>query len=363
MVLLLTASLLTSLYRFLFKGDGRAVPIATQQPANTQSNNRVSFDSGFPPSYPQRGSSASLHRSPSISTPQRQQSIDSNATDSGLPPSYPNRNSTSNASFHNHSPALATPHRQLSMESQSGNSSSPGNQPPPINWKSHPNRRQSLRSSVNYENVDTDSGISSCTGSSRRSSSITYMTDGDQFDLEEEGGVVRPESGDTPRHPTFSNPRSTGHYQVPPPLRSHTVSSARPSLHSGDYERMINPRGLHNTPTEHGDQQQYVQMKPAPNRSNSFRSYSDSPPKQLHANLHPISEGRVHHNPAMENYENLSFQSSVERSEFKYYAPQYENVDQYQKRRGSFNKGVSPGNVRTVELSPSPPVVIATPPP
>ena len=191
---------------------------------------------------------------------------------------------------------------------------------------------------------------------------MTETTDGDQFDLEEEGGVVRSDTGDVTRHPTFSNPRSASHYQVPGPLRSHTVSSSRPSLHSGDYEKMINPRGSYTNTHIDAGEQQYVQMKPAPSRSNSFRSYSDSPPKQLHPNLHPISEGRVQHNPVMENYENLSFQSSVEKSEFKYYAPQYENVDQYQKRRGSFNKGVSPGNVRTVESSPSPPVIIATPP-
>lgn len=352
--------------RFLFKGDGRAVPISTQQQNMhaDQHNNRVSFDSGVHTSCP-KGSASSLHRSPSISTPQRQQSIHSQGSDSGLPPSFPPKRASASSY---QSPNIS---RQMSTESHGSETSSPySQQPPPVHLNSHPSRRHSLRStstSINYENVDTDSGISSYnSASSRRSSTMSEMTDGDQFQLEtedENNGPFRSDSADgiVGRHTTFSTHRSTSHYQVPP-IRSHTVSSPRPYLHSGDYEKMINPRSnslSHITPEE-----QYVQMRPAPpNKTNSFRSLSDSPPKQLR----PITEGRVQqqHDDEPSNYENVAFQSNVKQSDFQYYAPQYENMEEFQRTRsiGQSSKcvnGVSPGNTHTIETH-SPPVIIPTP--
>ena len=361
--------------RFLFKGDGHAVPISTQQAhlRTDNTSNRVSFDSGVPPSYPKRGSS-SYHQSPSISTPQRQHSIDSQASDSGLPPSYPKRSSSS-SSYHQQSP---TPQRQLSIDSQGGDlghPSSPYNPPPPVHLNTHPSRRHSFRSNgTNYENVDNDSGISSFGTNSRRSSTMSEMTDGEQFhlDTEDDSLMNRHDSSEnTARHTTFSSSRTSSHYQVPQPIRSHTVSSPRPYQHAGEYEKMINPR---NNPAVNLQEDQYIEMKPAAaSKTTQFRSLSDSPPKQLH----PIAEGRILHNQQrasrdLSNYENLSFQSSVKQADFEYYTPQYENMDQFretQRRQGSFSredkhvKSVSPSsnqNVRMVE-TPSPPVIIPTP--
>ena len=139
-------------YRFLFKGDGRAAPISTQTSnVRGDQSSRVSFDSGVPPSYPKRGS-ASYQQSPSISTPQRQASVDSQVSDSGHP-------------------------------------SSPFDQPPPVHLHTHPSRRNSFK----YENVDRDSGISSGTFiSSRRSSTMSESQvdgiDDDQFQLEDDNG-------------------------------------------------------------------------------------------------------------------------------------------------------------------------------
>lgn len=251
-------------------------------------------------------------------------------------------------------------------------SSSPYNnqQPPPVDLNSHPSRRQSYRTSM-YENVDTDSGIGSC--GSRRGSTMTEMTDGEQFQLDTEDDPSAPMRSETDpaggvinRHPTFCNAKSTpSHYQVPP-VRSHTVSSPRPSLHSSDYERMINPKA--NVPIQAPPpDDQYIQMRPAPNRSNSLRSVSDSPP--TNKALHPIAEGRVMTDRRPLNYENTTFQSSVQEHEFEYYTPKYENMDQFREKRHSSFSGrttehgnrTSPGsNVRMVE-TPSPPVIIPTP--
>ncbi len=349
---------------------------------DNSNNNRVSFDSGVPSSYPKQGSS-SYHRSPSISTPQRQQSIDSQASDSGLPPSYPKRSSSSSIYPHQQSP---TPQRQLSIDSQGGggdHSSSPrNNPPPPVHLSTHPSRRHSFRSnSANYENVDTDSGISSYTNS-RRSSTMSEMTDGEQFQLEDAEGESlsnRHDSSDistttTVRHTTFSS----SHYQVPQPVnRSHTVSGSRPYQHAEQYEKMINPR---NSQMVYSQEDQYVQMRPAPTKTNSFRSSSDSPPKPLY----PIVEGTILTNNRdhrisrndLSNYANVSFQATVKPSDFEYYTPNYENIDHIRdtQRRHSFSrdgkhvKSVSPSgnhNVRTVETptqTPSPPVIISTPP-
>lgn len=365
----------------MFKGDGRAVPISTQQAnahAMEQQNNRVSFDSGVAPSYPKKGSSSSSYlQSPSISTPQRQQSTDSQASDSGLPPSYPRRTSSS-SSFHQQSPSVFTPHRHSGIDHQMDagqQSSSPYNhqQPPPVDLNSHPSRRHSFRSSASvYENVDSDSGIGSCSSSSRRGSTMTELTDGEQFHLDTEddpngGTPIRSETdpgGVVTRHPTFCNAKSTqSHYQVPP-IRSHTVSSPRPSLHSSDYEKMIHPKGNGPALQAQVPDDQYIQMRPAPTRSNSLRSVSDSPPTTKV--LHPIKEGRVMNDRRPLNYENTTFHSSVQEHEFEYYVPKYENLDQFKEKRHSFN-GRSSGpttnsNVRTVESTPpSPPVIIPTP--
>ena len=318
-------------YRFLFKGDGRAAPISTQTSSvRGDLSSRLSFDSGVPPSYPKRGS-ASYQQSPSINTPQRQASVDSQVSDSG-------------------------------------HSSSPFDQPPPVHLHTHPSRRNSFK----YENVDRDSGISSGTFiSSRRSSTMSESQvdglDDEQFQLEDDNGRSDPT---TARHTTFSSPK-TSHYQHPPtPIRCHTVSSPHPYQHASEYEKMIHPRaGL----AQPSGTEEYVQMRPAHNRTQTFRSYSDSPPKHLH----PISEDKIPSRQEQEgsNYENLSFQSNIKENDFEYYVPQYENMDQFKKdqkalyRHNSFSQGDDKGvksaspsssrNVRHVE-TPSPPVIISS---
>ncbi|XP_019856449.1 PREDICTED: insulin receptor substrate 1-like isoform X2 [Amphimedon queenslandica] len=318
-----TAALRETLHMFLFKGDGRAVPITAQPPPPEPG--RASFDSGFPPSYHKRGSQSSLQRSPSINTPQRQLSIESQpSSDSGHPSSPFSSNSN----------------------------------PPPIDFDSHPNRIKSRRSAPRtisahypYENTSEMDSSRRSSSSYRDSINSESFTD-EQFPLEpevspndsfpDERSFVEHDGGS--HHPHFN----TRHYSVPSMPsrqlhRSHSTATCHPSQRSGDYERMIHPRhsqgeikyggGAYEDPRD-----QYVKMQPASINGPesalaqlriSGEVHTPSPPyQQSSQSLQPINEDRS-------DYENFPLTRDIESESFTYYTPSYENITQVRQELAS----------------------------
>ena len=201
-----------SFVRFLFKGDGRAVPISAQQ--QPQDPTWAYFDSDFPLSYHKRGSQSSLPRSPSINTPQRQLSMDSQTDRT--------QDTTSPLS---HQP------------------------PPPVDYDSHPNRQKPGRSAPRsisthsqYEKADIDSGIASRrSSSSYRDSTSSESYIDEQFALDPESsfndnlqderfpaGSLEPENHFHSRHFDDYHPHThppSRHYSIPTVLSSTSSKS------------------------------------------------------------------------------------------------------------------------------------------
>ena len=310
-----------SYIRFLFKGDGRAVPISTH--SGPRESSRASFDSGFPPSYHKRGSQSSLQRSPSINTPQRQISIESQPG------------------------------------SDSGHPMSPFNQPPPVDIDSHPSRHKSGRSAPRsitssasqYENTELDSGIASRRSSCR--DSLTSATDSflecDQFELDPEKsspspnndfivGQLESDQHYMPlRHSSINSvPPKQSHYMV---QRSHSTATCHPSQRADEYEKMINPRQQQQQIKKEG----YVLMQPAqvtaygPDAAMmQIRAASDSPTHSSPSrSLHPINEGEVLNNRHESDYENYPLPEGFENARFTYYATEYENVQKVRQELNS----------------------------
>ena len=289
--------------RFLFKGDGRAVPISAQR--HQPDPHRASFDSGFPPSYSKRGSQSSLQRSPSINTPQRQVSVDSqNGSDSG----------------HGISP-----------------------HPPPVDMGSHPNRHKQGRSaprnisvSSQYENTSVDSGVTSQRSSSCRDSlaSVPDSFCDEQFELDTEksspndsliddrfpAGSLEPDQVSSARHYSLpSIPAKQLH-------RSHSTATCHPSQRSDEYERMMHPK-------QHAREDGYIFMQPATGPESALqqlRSLSDSPsrvsPPRL---LGTINEDKVASSDQQDSsiYENFPLDRDIENETFTCFMTTYENID------------------------------------
>ena len=303
--------------RFLFKGDGRAVPITAQPPP--PDHGRASFDSGFPPSYHKRGSQSSLQRSPSINTPQRQLSIESQPSSDSGHPSSP---------FSAHS------------------------NPPPIDFDSHPNRIKSRRSAprtisthYQYENAAEFDASRRSSSSYRDSINSESFTD-EQFSLEPE---VSPNDS-LPDELDGSHAHfNTRHYSIPnvparPLLRSHSTATCHPSQRSGDYERMIHPRhaqvGGDFRQGDEASRDPYIVMQPAlingPEsalaqlRLADTNSSTPSPPLAHSAgqSLEPIDEDKT-------DYENFPLRRDIENETFTYYTQSYENIQQVREELAS----------------------------
>jgi hypothetical protein len=315
--------LVVSSIRFLFKGDGRAVPISAHpQPSD---HSRASFDSGFPSSYSKRNSQSSLQRSPSINTPQRQNSMDYNSqhgSDSGHP---------------------VSPFVHSSV-------------PPPVDMDSHPNRLKMersaprnismSRSNSQYENMSDNFPPMSNRSSSRRSSCRESTSDSCLFEFDQDKSSPSPDEDE--KFPAGSLEPDGGHgvlppsrhYSIPvapprPLLRSHSTSTCQPSQRSDEYERMINPK---NSINKDG----YVFMQPANGPESALQqlknsSESSTPSPCRSSSLYPITEDHSLNGIDLpdgdeSDYVNLPFALNIKEEEFTYYETTYENVHSVRER-------------------------------
>lgn len=310
-------------YSFLFKGDGRAVAIQAKAHSLEASHPRASFDQSLPPSYSRRGSCDSQSRM--INTPRRQRSIDSQGeSDSGHPPS-PLSSSIS---------------------------------PPPVDLKSHPNRRRSSSSSMRrssprdiaYENMEFDSGLRDM------SNSVDSSLGGEMFDMDNGSyderqhssymddaelatGSMEASDRDMQRHPTIpsSQPRrikATTH-------RSNSTATCKPSQRAQEYIDMMHPRaGLL--------KDNYVFMQPV----GPVQLDVGTPPRSLSPITETESKNTRRH--VSMQYENHMLPSEMAHQKFITYQIPYENVQQSQEgfAISAGKTGMSPRDgLRYVEVS------------